>query len=348
MSIAFTSHFLGVALKGKQMRISHMPLVLILGICALAPARASRIIDAGAAVVTGGAIVAGGIVGVGVGGTAGSVVPLAGTVAGAAIGGTAGAAAAGTVSGAAEYATVWICSWFDPPDTVNFATRANPGLLLAPFTPSPTWSPQLNAAAANLMFSLSELVQDIKGSEETADRLAGALLVGTPADVADQRQWAAQYRVQAAQTANLVASDMSTYGAFLAAEFPDFSDIAFSTTSLETIRDFEAAGNLDYYGQQAVNAWQLTPSQLSQFSQGMAGISDATLQNLGPMTYGRAISSTGVACKECAAHAPEPGSIALVSPLLLALSFLAYRRRAARSIALRPAMGPLFESPKNS
>ncbi len=80
-------------------------------------------------------------------------------------------------------------SVFDPPDLVDFKLRAAPPLLEIPFTPAPGFPSELNEAIGTLIDTMSLLVQVGKGMQQSADRLAGARLVGTPTDIANQTAW---------------------------------------------------------------------------------------------------------------------------------------------------------------
>jgi hypothetical protein len=87
----------------------------------------------------------------------------------------------------------------DPPDLTNYAIQANEPLLV-PTVPTEAGEPAAYyTAETNYIAAASAFIQTSKNIFDTIDRLAGAKLVGTQTDVANQTLWLNQFAAQAVQ-----------------------------------------------------------------------------------------------------------------------------------------------------
>lgn len=244
------------------------------------------------------------------------------TVGATAVAGTVGTPAAGLAVGAATGATelgyficVAIFGWGDPPDLVNYATRASPSLLIPNLPFDPSASPELNQAAQDTIAGWSQVVQSLKGMQQSRDRLGGAQLVGTPTDVANQQQWLAEFTAEVKPRLLALAAPMQQYNSLLAIEFPAFYSYNPSLADTIQMRDDEAAGNFPSAEQLVLEAWELSDFEVDLVRNHIGEISDTVLAQSDHHTIGSGLSSIQSTCTTGACGsdaAPEPGTFALL------------------------------------
>jgi len=187
----------------------------------------------------------------------------------------------------------------DPPDLVNYAVRANNPLLIPSLTPAGDSPPEVNSVVLAYADSMSAFMQSMKNVFDSNDRLAGAMLVGTATDVANQTQWRKEFICHAlhrykhsqmllAQFVDLFAGYPSAYNST-----PSFNDV-------RDMRDQEAAGNFPAMEQQFIDDWQLNSTQVSFISSRFANLTDS-----GITAYG--LVSAGAGLRFLADHTPDLG-----------------------------------------
>jgi hypothetical protein len=245
------------------------------------------------------------------------VTTTAGVAVGAGIVGTpvAGFAVAG-VGSVAEVGVAFFRGWYGfgdpappPPDTVNFAQMANPSLNIVPYSADPTASAALNQASLNFDQEMSIVVQNIIGAIQSTARLEGALLVGTPTDVANQRMWLAQFENQSLQALHTAAPYLSTYNTLLQSGFPAYFNLSLTGSEITAFRNQEAAGTFAPSEQTVIGAWMLNSYDLnSVISPQIGALSDTTIASFTPMTVGQAFSDLE-GFLSTASIIPEPTSI---------------------------------------
>ena len=159
----------------------------------------------------------------------------------------------------------------------------------------------------------------------TEDRLSGALLVGTALDVTHQRSWQADNYDVARQRAALVGSTTSSYLSQLALEDPLAAHRMFDSAALKLIRDQEALGVFSPQIQDLRVFYGLDVGVLQRLGNGFAGVSDADIDGLGPVSYSQILTQNAQVCATCLV--PEPSSNSLVGLALAGLLGLAVRRK---------------------
>ena len=272
----------------------------LMGFCGVSPASAT-LTDAAAITAS-------------VGLTAGATV-VGGPVAGLAVGGV-----SATVEGG-YFLCVAIFGWGDPPDLVNYAVRASPALLIPNLPPDPTASLALNQASQEVIAGWSRVVQSLKGIQQSRDRLGGAQLVGTPADVANQQQWLREFTDEVRPRLQALAGPMGQYNALLAAEFPAYYDWNPTLAEAIQMRNDEAAGNFPSAEQSIIDAWELNAFKVGLVRNYIGGVSDATLAMHDDLTIGGGLSAiqdscASGSCASSSASAPEPSSVAFLAMVL--------------------------------
>lgn len=193
--------------------------------------------------------------------------------------------------GAVEFGgAIVVGIYSDPPDTANYAVRADNPLLLASVPARDDASPEANDAAVAVGVSSSRLVQTMKNVLDTNDRLAGAQLVGTPADVANQQRWRCEFVREALGRLQTLQVDVARFDGFILAEFPELFGIPITFEELQSMRDRETAGDFPPAERELIDIWQLTTSQTAFISSQFADLTDADLANVLPMTGGEALA----------------------------------------------------------
>ena len=231
----------------------------------------------------------------------------------------------GVAGGVVGLAVGSVCYLLDPPDLVNFDTRAHPALLTYPLPVEPTWTQALGNLAQAMVNAASRLIQSTKAITMTEDRLSGALLVGTALDVSHQRAWQADNYDTARQRAALVGSTTRAYLSQLALEDPLAANQIFDSATLKLIRDQEALGVFSQQIQDLRSFYGLDVGVLQRLGNGFAGVSDADIDGLGPVSYSQILTQNAQVCATCLV--PEPSSNSLVGLALAGLLGLAVRRK---------------------
>lgn len=241
-----------------------------------------------------------------------------------------GGAVVAVVGGTGELLGGMLCAWFDPPDTVNYATRAAPPLLLTAFNDDPSVSAALNLAAAQFVESASAAARSAKAVQASLDRWSGAKLVGTAADVANQLQWLSEWQLQLRADTTTALGYLDQFRLLLSTEAPDTAALTVTTEIMKQIRDDEAAGNFGVVEQRLIDDWVLSPVQVGQLSTYIANISDAAIDTAGDMTVSQALAGNVRVCEECldraTAPVPEPGQAGLLLAGLATLVGLCGRK----------------------
>ena len=202
---------------------------------------------------------------------------------------------AGEFGGAAAYGA----STADPPDLINYAIKAN-NLLIIPSTPVVAGSSAGFAnAATSYIGALSVVVKDVKNSEDTVDRLAGAQLVGTPQDIANQTLWLSQFNHQLVTDFRLYQASLGTWTDFFQAEYPSLYNYTPTAADVIAMNNLEAAGTFPSIEQGWMTAYALSAEQI--------GFCEACFQNaLSGSTYGAGVISVGQGLRLLATPTPEP------------------------------------------
>jgi hypothetical protein len=247
------------------------------------------------------------------------------------VSGVVGTPAAGLVVGGAttvgEIGISYMCGLLgfrDPPDLVNYAQRADPPLLIPLVGDDPLASADLNSAAQAYIAAVSAMVQSARGMRLSQDRLAGALTVGTPADVANQRQWLSEFRTQAIARYLATKPFFSSFVALVNAEFPIWTAMTVTTDDIKAVRDAEMAGFFGAFGEEIINAWQLDAYDREIIQQQVGRLTNATIDSIGNMTVGEGLGLMEATCTGCI---PEPSTAALLVIPLAVLITSAWRRR---------------------
>jgi hypothetical protein len=178
----------------------------------------------------------------------------------------------------------------DPPDLINFALRANEPLLIPTFPPAPGASPEFNQAVNDYIASVSGFVQSRKNILVTSDRLAGAKLVGTPTDVANQELWLSEFSREALQRYRASQAVLQRFNARLAVEFSDIHNFVPSLTDVIAVKNQEAAGQFSDLAESFMDSWRLTPLQRQLAANSFASIPDEEILHRGPVTVGAALA----------------------------------------------------------
>jgi hypothetical protein len=252
----------------------------------------AAVVDASAISVT-----VGGATGAGVIGT---------PVAGFAVGGALGTAELG------YFTCVAILGIGDPPDLINYGVKANPALLVPIYAADPTASNALNAASFDVVNDSSLLIQNLRAIFQTRDRLAGATLVGTAQDVANQQAWLQEFMSIHHSITSALGGKLHSYNTLLQVDFPSFSAMSVSVSDMKAMRDLEASGVFTTNEQIAIAGWQLTSDELDLISGRIGQVTDATIDLAGPMSVSEAIDS--VADNFC--PVPEPSTLVMSSILI--------------------------------
>jgi hypothetical protein len=210
----------------------------------------------------------------------------------------------------------------DPPDTVNYAIQANEPFLV-PTVPTEAGEPAAYySAETKYIAAASAFVQTSKDIFDTVDRLAGAKLVGTATDVANQTLWLNQFAAQAVQQYQQSQTVLQAYAAELAADYPSIDNTAPTEAEVVAVATDEAAGNFPTEEQSLITAWQLTSDEIG-FCETCFANAIAALQNdPNPLTLGQDLTLVSTI-----QQVPEPASAALLLGGLAGLGV--FRRRKA-------------------
>jgi hypothetical protein len=245
-----------------------------------------------------------------------AVVTVGGTV-GATVATTpVGGAAAACVLGAGEAggAVVYGISTNDPPDTVNFAQQANEPLMALSCPADPTATPALNAAAAQVVSDLNVLVQTAKDVQDSNDRLAGAQMVGTPNDVANQNMWLNQFITTGQTQVQTFQGDLQTYAQLLQTAQPALYSYTPSLSAVDAMKNQECSGSFPSAEQTAITAWALTAFEISLAQGTFCSISDETILNGPTLSVGQAMSALATQAQSQPVPSPTPTPIPAPSP----------------------------------
>ncbi len=212
----------------------------------------------------------------------------------------------------------------DPPDLTNYAIQADEPLLV-PTVPTEAGEPAAYyTAETNYIAAASAFIQTSKDIFDTIDRLAGAKLVGTPTDVANQTLWLNQFAAQAVQQYQQSQAVLQAYAAQLAADYPSDYNMAPTEAEVVSVATEEAAGNFPAEEQSLINAWQLTPNEIG-FCETCFANAIAALQNQpNPLTLGQDLTLV-----DTIEPIPEPASTAVLLFGLASLGVIRRRKAAA-------------------
>ena len=177
----------------------------------------------------------------------------------------------------------------DPPDLVNFATRADPPLLIPHYTDDPNVTRGFNNAAGNLIDSMSEMFRDMRGVLQSLDRLGGAEQVGTAKDVENQVRWLQEYTDSMFARSHDIGGQLHAFVPMVETEFRTEFNTLIPTRDIKQMRDQEAAGNFPQSEQDIIDAWQMTPFELDLVKGYFAAISDGVIDAVAPLTYGESL-----------------------------------------------------------
>ena len=222
----------------------------------------------------------------------------------------------------------------DPPDLINYAVKADPLLIIPSFSTDPTASTELNQAAIGVITAVSVVVQNAKGISQSRDRLAGAKLVGTPTDVANQTLWLSEFENQVSPSLKGVGSALDIYIPLLKAEFPNFYNSEISASDVIAIRDMEAAGIFLPTEQQLINDWELDSFAVDVIANYFANLTDAQINNLTPITYGEGLVIVSDTCGTGNCRIPEPTSTLSLLSLGILGAGATLKRKVKRSNSL--------------
>jgi hypothetical protein len=227
----------------------------------------------------------------------------------------------GLLVGAGEFggAVAYGASGVDPADLVNYAIQAN-NPLITPAVPTLAGaSAGFISASTNYLNALSLVIQQVKNYEDTVDRLAGAQLVGTAQDVANQMLWLSQFRAALTTDYRLYQSGLMTWVNALQAEYPDYYNYTPTAADVFAMNTQEAAGNFPSTEQYWINAYALTSEQV--------GFCEECFKNAtSGSTFGAGQISVGQALQALATPVPEP-SYGLVLGISVGLAVVLSRRR---------------------
>jgi len=192
------------------------------------------------------------------------------------------------------------------PDTVNFSSQANEPLLVIPALIGAT--PGFTQAADVYFLSMSLMIQSFKDIEDSFARLAGAKLVGSPTDVANQTLWLNQFeQLNIAQSIQARQDLLVALGVFQQ-DYPALFNFVPPTSEVLNIKNQEAAGIFPAFEQDILNTWMLTPREVQFAELSFASTTDQEIINFGPLSVGQAFRRV--------AGLPEPSTVALLLPWL--------------------------------
>lgn len=217
-----------------------------------------------------------------------------------------------------------VCYILEPPDTVNYAVRATPALITPKLPTVPGWSVNLSASAQNIGDSVSTLIQMYKGIQQSQDRLAGALLVGTQTDVDHQHQWLYEYMASGRVAATSLVHATQDFVSLLSVEQPQLANHTFTPSDVKALRDAELAGVYSSYAEQLVSDYQLPADLLQRVGAQFGAVPDSAIDGLGTFTFAEMLLQNGQSCQNCL---PEPSSVALVILALAGMGASVLRRQ---------------------
>lgn len=252
--------------------------------------------------------------------------------------GVAGVSALGLLADGVIFATVGVelvgavgygvLTQGDPPDTVNYAVQANEPLLIPSVPTEPGEPTAYYSAETNYITAASAFIQTGKDIFDTVDRLAGAKLVGTSMDVANQQKWLSQFATQAVAQYQHSQLLLQAYAAQLAADYPTIDNTAPTEAQVVAVATAEAAGNFPAEEQSLITAWQLTPDEVGFCETCFANAINTLKNQANPLTL-----ADDLTLVDTIHDVPEPGTLALLAGPLAALLFLgqAMRRRGGKT-----------------